>query len=167
MAKEEAGETVSYIRTLSNPERLYIVGPLVGERRNVVTISHSVKPPLASRTPKGAPRGEFTVPAKAFQETLRAWRESYGGLDKSTKRGLVVEEIHVFLDTGKPVPQAKSYASLVAIHAQMRANDSRPSERLIRLSYKNDFIHMWRVTWMYIVMMNQERLKLIRRKKRK
>ena len=70
------------------------------------------------------------------------------GVDRG---GLVVEEMHIFTDTGKPVS---------AKHNILRARlegKARNTGFLIRLSYKGKFFFMWRVTWMYIIQNNSWR----------
>ena len=128
---------MSYIRSGSNPEGLYIVGCTPKS----IEIMHSVRPPLSSKWPAGGP--SIVVPSRAFHATCRIWADGYEP-DKGTSHdGLHVQEIHVFLHNGKPVPANWG--------AQAAAASSGAAAFLVRLSYGKQFVFMWRVTWMYIV----------------
>jgi hypothetical protein len=121
---------MSYIRCLSNPERLYIWG----DRDGRVTFSHGVKPPLAlsSRDSNG-----FQVPESAFKEVCRKWAE---GSEHATTKGFRAKLVHVLLETGKPTPPHFN-----------PFRDERRAEFLVRVSYKRKFVHLWLVTWMHVV----------------
>jgi hypothetical protein len=145
---------MSYIRCLSNPERLYIFG----DQWDRITIIHSVKPPMATAYPDKANSAMFHVPWKAFHAVCRRWPESGDGGVRSD--GIRVREALVYLDTGKKVvrrvPPVRWVRLLprqdrllrVGLDADCRG---RPVEYLIRFEYKKHFFHMWRVTWEYVV----------------
>lgn len=135
---------MSYIRSLSNPEGLYIIGSSKG-----IDIWHTVKPPLSSKWPKSGETPWINVPTYVFHHVLNRWAEGFR--DKVSYRGLVVEEVQVCPTTGKP-PKPQSLTKML---------DPRTprSEFLIRLQYKEQFFHMWRVTWEYIVHRNDWRPK--------
>lgn len=157
---------MSYIRCLSNPEGLYIWGQSDG----AVVITHSVQPPLSSKWPrrriyravgKGpknrmVPTRKFydatpaiKVPIRVFHHVCRKWTASFE--DRVSYRGLTVEEVHVYLDTGKPVPNQTLLQSVWDM------DRGRRDAFLIRLSYKGQFFHMWRVTWEYVTGQNADR----------
>ena len=129
---------MSYIRCLSNPERLYIFGDGLGLDR--ITVIHSVKPPMATAYPDKANSAMFHIPWKAFHAVCRRWQESGDGGVRLG--GIRVREVFVYLDTGKKVWRR------VGLREDGR---SRPVEYMIRFEYKEHFFHMWRVTWEYVV----------------
>jgi len=149
---------MSYIRSTSNPERLYIYATI----DNTVHIHHGVRPPLSSpwkkqflyktvskgdkkrRVKTGQRYAEpplIVVPTHIFEHVCRRWRETYGQ-EHVAYRGLVVEEVHIHTDTGRPVP--KNQRRLAGLAEMLRR------AFLIRLAYKGQFFCMWRVTWEYV-----------------
>jgi hypothetical protein len=152
---------MSYIRCLSNPEGLYIWAQSNGE----VHISHNVRPPLASAWER-LPLPRFTrgkivatkrmydapptivVPWRHFKATCLQWdrHEGYPRHNHTNRGGLVVEEQHIYTSTGKLVPKNSSLAKTFK-----KVSDKTRTEILIRLGYRNQFLFMWRVTWMYVV----------------
>lgn len=135
---------MSYIRAGSNPEALYIVG---GDRNRVEVYAHRVR----GLTSKTLPENSWALPAKAFNRVLALWAEGYR--DRASCGGIVVEEVFVFTDTGKPVPDRPQRR--LAIKRYME--DTRERRFVIRLSYKGDYICMWPVTWQYVVSVNAHR----------
>lgn len=137
---------MSYIRAGSNPEALYIVG---GDRNRVEVYAHRVR----GLTSKTLPENSWALPAKAFNRVLALWAEGYR--DRASCGGIVVEEVFVFTDTGKLVPEVKHPMTRRALKRYI--NGSRERRFVIRLSYKGDYICMWPVTWQYIVSVNAHR----------
>lgn len=137
---------MSYIRAGSNPEALYIVGS--GNNR-VEIYAHRVP----GMTSKKLPENSWTLPAKAFNRVLAMWAEGYR--DRAACGGIVVEEVFIFTDTGKPVPEVKHPMTRRALKRYV--GDGRERRFVIRLSYKGDYICMWPVTWQYIVSVNAHR----------
>jgi len=133
---------MSYIRCLSNPEGLYIWAQSDGR----TCITHNVRAPLSSvEKPKGLVN--IIVPTTAFDRACILWDE---GNEPASCRGVRVEEVHVLTKTGKPVPENFFDFGIGSgkLAARMKKN---PVELLIKLSYKKEFVFMWRVTWEYIV----------------
>ena len=120
---------MSYIRSTSNPEGLYIWGGARGR----ITICHNVHKPLASRT-----NGSFEIPCHIFHGLCRKWAEAFD--ERATYRGATAERVHVLLHTGKTVPKMFD-----PFRSKAKA------EFLIKVSYGEHFLHMWTVTWEYIV----------------
>ena len=116
-----------FIRATSCPEYLCVYEDTSG----AVVIHHGVMPPLADRR-----SGLIDVPARTFYALCRRWA---AGAEPVTVRGLCVREVYVYLRSGKPV----LFRSQVSPRS--------PCEFMIRLSYRRRFVHMWRVTWAYIV----------------
>jgi hypothetical protein len=130
---------MSYIRCLSNPEGMYIYGGADG-----VWISHNVKPPLASKEADDGCSPHFVVPSRDFDRLGLKWAKDWA-YDEHVRSGkLAAQQVHVYLDTGKPVE--KNWANRF-----FRKGPKRPSAFLIKLSYGRHFVMMWRVTWHYIV----------------
>lgn len=125
---------MSYIRCLSNPEALYIWGDADG----FANICHNVKPPLSSPWPKDGNTPLFQVPIKAFEKAALRWYGS--GKDDVTIDGFRVQMVSVFVKTGMRVPKNLDILT-----------DRRRHELLVRISYKRHFVHLWDVTWAYVV----------------
>ena len=142
---------MSYIRCLSNPESLYIWGD-TADNSGFANICHRVKPPLSSKWPKNGNSPLIMVPLKAFEEATRKWRGSYDGSAVEVD-GFKVETVNVFTATGKRVPKKNDFLK-----------DRRRREWLVRLSYKGQFVHLWDVTWSYVV--NNVEGKPVRRTKK-
>ena len=130
---------MSYIRSLSNPESLYIW--CEGKE---TAISHGVKGPLSSARWRGGKASPpfFHVPAAAFDRVCALWGE---GREPARAGGIRVEEVALFVATGKMVP-VDFYGDIAKVF-----RDKRRVEHLIRLSYRKHFVCMWRVTWEYVV----------------
>jgi len=134
---------MSFIRSFSNPENLYVVALEDG-----INLMHRVKPPLASAWPKDGNNALMIVPHLPFWAVCQLWEA--GGMDPppgkdgqwATHQGFTAEEIHVYTDTGKPVTGRMPFTALFT---------SRPHEWLVRLSYRRQFVFLWRVTWEYVV----------------
>ncbi len=137
---------MSYIRCLSNPERLYIVSD--GKKVNV---SHKVQKPHSSGR-------EFDIPSRTFEGLCRKWAKEWE--EPVAYRGASVEEIHVNRKTGRIIPAAKPCKKgckpegngWVPCKRCFRKSiqDARRGDFLVRLSFGRDFVNMWRVTWHYI-----------------
>ena len=146
---------MSYIRCLSNPERLYAWHDIDGTVHLHYGGNKAVKPPLS----KGE---EMRVPYKTFIRAVQNW-DAHGGFEGRTSyRGFTIEEIHVYLKTGKLFdPERWKSASKYIDHSA-----KNPNEFLIRVSYKGNFIHLWGVTWQYVVNNVMERRRIRARKRR-
>ena len=128
---------MSYIRCLSNPENLYIWEDVDG----TVTFSHRVRPPLASKEPKGDGNPFcITMPAREFKAACRKWARD--GSEDVKAGNFSAKLMQVLLDTGKPPP---------AKYHKIPPSESPPSEFLVRIGYKRKFVFLWLVTWEYVV----------------
>lgn len=138
---------MSYIRCLSNPERLY-----VWSNGKYVNITHSVKRPNSSGR-------HFTIPHGIFEGTCKRWANDN---EPAVCRGAKAEELHIDRTTGRVIPEWKPCTRgckpdgkntwtpcLRCLKKSM--GDAKRGEFVIRLSYKKDFVNMWRVTWEYII----------------
>ena len=123
---------MSYIRCLSNPEGLYIYGT----HKDLICIHHNVPAPLSSGLNDG--QGFFTIPELHFTKAIKYWKQGR----KYCKGGFLVEEEHIYLDTGMMVPE-RTIENMIA--------EKRPTSYRIRLQYRSDFVYLWRVTWEYVV----------------
>lgn len=142
---------MSYIRCLSNPEGLYIWSGT----DNLVHIIHNVPKPHSSGL------DGFTVPWRVFENGTKNWKKAYEP-DQFQYRGMRIDELHVFEKTGKIVPDLSpcnrgcvkedknSFRPCVRCFNKYYVNALK-SRYIIRLSYKNHFVHLWRVTWAYVV----------------
>lgn len=123
---------MSFIRCTSNPDRLYVWGGY----GQPATIN------WASRGPHSEPplcRGEeIVVPWKTFYKAALQWDRH----QEASFRGFRVEERYIFWDTAKRVPN--SYDVLTA-------KPRRETDFLYRVSYKDRFVFVWKVTWAYVV----------------
>jgi len=121
-----------YVRSTANPEGLFAY-----DVEGAVRLVHAVKPPLSSKQRKSG--FSFDIPSRLFANACDQWARS--SLTRVDDRGLKVQEVFVYLDTGKraPVGFDRSDAS------------DRPRAFLIRLSYGGQFVHLWRVTWEHVV----------------
>lgn len=137
---------MSYIRCLSNPEALYVWSD--GKKTH---ITHNVKSPHSSGR-------DFTIPHKAFERVLKLWAQYH---EPSRCGGVIAQELHIDKKTGKIIPRWKPCkrgckpqgrnAWIPCKRCWKRdVKGSRRGEFLIRLSYKNDFVNLWRVTWDYM-----------------
>jgi hypothetical protein len=143
---------MSFIRSLSNPEGLYIYNTM----EDLVWIHHSVKPPLASKSSEDHIPHTFSVPERDFLAIGRKWARNFWNYDtdeicRSGK--LTVGEVHVFMDTGKKVHKGW-------VHRHFFERRSRRTEFLIKLAYGKHYVMMWRTTWHYIVHSILDHLKL-------
>lgn len=128
---------MSLIRSLSNPESLYIWGDANG-----YNLCHRVKPPLSSKWPPDGNTPRIQIPVKVFERACLKWKDAGGWLDDRVEiQGFVVEMVHVNIKTGRKSPKLTLKNMLKEL----------PTEFLIRLSYKRQFVHLWDVTWTYVV----------------
>lgn len=137
---------MSYIRCLSNPEALYVWSD--GKHANIL---HHVKEPNSSGR-------NFTIPAKAFERVLKLWAQ---GHEPAKCAGAVAEEIHVDRKTGALIPDMKpckrgcqrhgrnAWAPCKRCFAKQRIA-AKDGEFFVRLSYKGNFVNLWRVTFDYM-----------------
>lgn len=146
---------MSYIRCLSNPEGLYVWA----DTRGTVTLNYNVGKGLASPAAKPRDPAQFSLPRHVFEHVARRW-EANGREGPVEFRGCRVEEVYVFRKTGKVVPDEERTIERTIM-------DSRRRETLVRFSYGESFVHMWRVTWAYIVANVVERRRPKRRAKKK
>jgi len=126
-----------YIRAISNPEGLCVMD---AADDTVRLLHYGVKAALASRRKNQNP-SVINVPRRLFFQACRDWARPVG--TQRIKDGeLRIEEVFVFLDTGKRVPVPKRGEPDVA---------GRPKAFLIRFSYRGEYVHLWRVTWEHVV----------------
>jgi hypothetical protein len=130
---------MSYIRCLSNPEGLYVWHDVDGTVHLHYGGRKKPKSPLSKGT-------EMRVPYRTFVRAVERWEAS--GEDRTSVHGFEIEELHVYLKTGKRVPDFKSNEDAIRYLKDARKN---PSEYKIRVSYGGSFIHLWSVTWQYVV----------------
>jgi len=131
---------VSFIRSTSNPEGLYIWHDIDG----YVDVSFGgVAPPLASK------QRSARIPSKTFFKAVSRWDKNYGADEKVSVGGFTIEERHIFVKTGKVVRGGSK--------AWLRDRRLRTAF-LVRISYRGTFVHLWRVTWQYVVRNAMERL---------
>lgn len=141
---------MSYIRCLSNPECLYIWSD--GQR---VHVSHNVKPPHSSGR-------AFTIPDGAFNACTRKWNR---WLDPAKSGDVVAQEVNVDRRTGEAIPDWKLCPRCKEVPrkrgkiqswspcrkcSRQHMRDAKRGDFRIRLSYKDDFVNLWRVTWEYV-----------------
>ncbi len=119
---------MSYIRSTSNPESVYIWANPKGQ----VEIMYRVKKPLGAGQ-------SMVIPRHVFHSVCKAWSE---GRTTISQRGLRVEDVFVNTETGKPVKMPKDPFLLLNV---------RHNEHFVKLSYQGKFFHMWMVTWEAIV----------------
>ena len=137
---------MSLIRALSNPESLYIWGDSDG----FYSLCHNVKPPLASKWPKGGNTPMIRIPVKVFERACLEWRDAGNWVDDRVEvEGFIVEMVHVIRKTGRKPPKVTPKNMLKGPHGDL----------LIRLSYKRQFVHLWDVTWTYVVNNVEDRRK--------
>lgn len=150
---------MSYIRCLSNPERLYAWHDVDGTVHIHYGGPYMVKPPLS----KGE---EMRVPLRTFMHAIKHWDDTGNWEDRTSIRGFTIEEVHIYLKTGKPVPNFKNNKDAIRY---LKDSKKHPSEYKIRVSYKGNFIHLWRVTWQYVVnnVMERERKRYLARRRAK
>jgi hypothetical protein len=136
---------MSYIRSTSNPEALYI-----WDDGTMANVSHGVPKPHSSET-------LFRIPSAVFRKCLKKWD---GSGDPVSFQGMTVEELNVDRKTAKTIPPAspcrrgckKEGNGFIPCKRCSRRfwKDIRRGKYVIRLSYKKDFVDLWRVTWDYV-----------------
>ena len=134
---------MSYIRCLSNPEGLYIYGGADG-----VWINHNVRPPLASKKADDGCSPHFIVPQRDFDQVGLKWDKGWAHDERVRSGKLVAQEVHVYLDTGRPVE--RDWHKRI-FRETNKVTERRPSAFFIKLSYGRRFVMLWRVTWQYVV----------------
>ena len=134
---------MSFIRCLSNPEAMYIWHDV----DETVHITHSVKPPLAS---KG---DEFCVPTRLWYGLWRVVERNHGLYlnegDVLKFGDLKLEEKHIYIDSGRIV---KSY-KMKDLFAERK-----PTSFRWKFSYGKHFVYMWQVTLEHIYLNVLEQL---------
>jgi len=128
---------MSYIRSGSNPESLYIFG---GKEDVEISIGHMII--------------TYRVPVQIFNGLLKKFHRNYHECPCSYK-GLKVEEIWVKVNDKKEI--------IGEVDDVLGTGITGINEVRIKLSYKDWKVYMWYVTWEYIVLSN---LKKVRRKER-
>jgi hypothetical protein len=129
-----------YIRPTSNPEGLCVSDTDDGFD-GLVLVRYEVKPPLASSGRRKVGGPVIAVPRRRFFQACRDWARPVG--TQLIRDGVLrIEEVFVFLDTGKRVPIPTRSAPSTA---------DRPRAFLIRFGYDGAYVHMWRVTWEHVV----------------
>lgn len=120
---------MSYIRATSNPEMLHIFG----DSKLIEIYTGLRNSPLCNFE-------NLAVPGKDFFELIKKYSDEQPMLDDPpvTVDDLTVAEHIIYEDDASIVDSVKF-------------DDPRPSRIINKLSYKDKYICMWRVTWMYIV----------------
>lgn len=132
---------MSYIRSTSNPEELYIYSS-----GKYVHITHNVNKPFSSGK-KSPQEDDMTIPTYIFENALRKYKRRYRVLPISY-RDLKIEEVHLYKDNGKKVPVN------LTVKKYFEASEKRGGTLFqIKISYKNKFVCMYKTTWDYIAIM--------------
>lgn len=169
---------MSYIRSTSNPEGLYIYGSCDDE----IWIHHDVKPPLSSG-------GDYkiVVPEEAFTSACRRWCREYAYHSRKLIEvdGFSIQRNRIFLKNGHLVPEKfdflfpnkfiKFLYRILAKKASRKYLRDYPNRKrtlgqwlyfsvlyphlrrkydaasLIKLSYEGNFVYLWAVTWKYVI----------------
>jgi hypothetical protein len=118
--------TMSYIRSLSNPEALYVYEDIEDAR---IHWSWTVKKPLSN--------GEcFVVPKWAMHRVALKFED---GREQASAGGFSAREQYVYLDTGRLADESKT------------KNRDADAAVLIRIEYKGTYVYLWAVTWKAVV----------------
>lgn len=139
---------MSYIRCLSNPEGLYIIGTYCnfgkGRSRPGIQawIGHDFKLTNLNETECGS----MIVPMAAF---LGVVKRCDGGYTDVTHRGFSAKEVHVFEDDGSDLPA--DWDCLKDVRENLEGRPTRKTRYGIRLSYGDKWMVLWRTTWAYVV----------------
>lgn len=120
---------MSYIRSGSNPEKLYIWGD--GEN---ATIAEGSKP-------------TWNIPLNIFNGLIRKFHRRFHDYPCQYK-GAQVEEVWVFETESGDIEAVKNEVAAYL----------KPSVPKVKLSYEDHYVIMWDVTWEYIVYSNIQRL---------
>lgn len=122
---------MSYIRSGSNPEGLYIFG----SDEDTICISHNIKSPLASYLD---PSCSIVVPGTDFYKVCELYDSYNFDEDYAVRSGdIVVQERHIYFDTGELTSEEVDW--------------ERPGGFLIYFNFKDQFFYCWKVTWDYVV----------------
>lgn len=126
---------MSFIRSTSNPESLYVYDDVNG----YIQWYWHPKAPLRS-----AP-GMMQVPPKAFYAACRQWvkKACFGLKCRVSVDGFTIEADNFYTKTGK---RARMHGTVLEW-----MHDKKQRNYLIRVSYKKNVVHMWAVTWECIV----------------
>jgi len=120
---------MSYIRSGSNPENLYIWGGKEDVEISIGDVVHTHR-----------------VPVQIFNGLLKKFHRNYHECPCSYK-GLKVEEVWVITNDKKEFVREAS-------HDDFPCSELESSTIKIKLSYKDWKVYMWDVTWEYIVLSN-------------
>lgn len=132
---------MSYIRSGSNPEGLYIIATS-GDREGERILIYGDGLPGSSIGPG------ISLPVKVFHGVALRWFQNYGS-DDVKLRGVTVDEAWIDLKTGKVRSGRDGHKATKSFRRDLA--DGKPLACVIRFRYKRRVIHMWRVTWAYIV----------------
>lgn len=127
---------MSYIRSLSNPEGLYVFSTDHDKTKKAVVC---LIPGWNYKHTNFNNNDPMYVPQAVFDQAVRRW-DAFEPDDGVTLKGFSIRQVHVFTDTGKPVP--KGFNPL---------KSKRDAEFLIRVAYRKKWMLLWRVTWAYVV----------------
>lgn len=126
---------MSLIRSTSNREGLYVTGGW-GQPIEI----RSGRDWELSNT--GPDNPALVVPSRAF---LRVCRLAGPHITDAVEvDGFRAEEVYVYTRTGRPVPDRHGFAR------SMLRGGAAPRDFMIRLSYKDRFVLVYRVTWEYL-----------------
>jgi hypothetical protein len=120
---------MSYIRSGSNPEQLYIWG----DGTNVFVVKGPIK--------------VGSIPKEILHEIIRKY-DSSGHDGNIEHEGAELKEVWVDSNEKELLPNLKEHTGY-----------DRPFNCKLRLSYNGWYINMWYVTWFYIVSTNLSKTK--------
>lgn len=125
---------MSFIRSLSNPEGLYIFGGMDG-----IEIATGNGWKLSNIGPDNP---SMVVPYDAFIKVCEDWDQN---ADSAEADGFFAGEQHIWADTGELVDPETDPIQ------QWFTGNRRESRYAIKLSYGDKFCFLWSVTWQYVV----------------
>lgn len=127
---------MSLIRSTSNREGLYVTGGW-GQPIEIMSGRGWELSNIGPNNPA------LVVPSRAF---LRVCRLAGPHITDAVEAdGFRAEEVYVYTRTGRPVPELR--------HGVTRSTfrgDAAPRDFMIRLSYRDRFVLVYRVTWEYL-----------------
>lgn len=114
---------MSYIRSLSNPEGLYITGTFIRGHAYVDVMG----------------RAQVCIPLRVFHEACTRWNRCSCEENGVAVRGLTIRERYLNPKTGKPC----RHLSL----KELASGKKHQGEYQIEINYKGTRFWCWRVTW--------------------